>query len=76
VSYLRDAASRIWPGGMCWHRSSAAQAAETDSEAQEEGVPEAPAHDAGGTRSWRFLASEPGEKRRKTARRQRWTRKR
>jgi hypothetical protein len=73
VSHLRDAASWIWPGGVCWHRSSAARAVEADSEAQEEVVPEAPAHDAGGIRSWRFLASEPSEKRRKTARRQRWT---
>lgn len=75
MSNLRDAASWIWPGGMCWHRSSAARAAEADSEAQD-GVPEAPAHDAGGIRSSRFLASEPSEKRRKTARRQRWTKRR
>jgi hypothetical protein len=72
VSYLRDAATRIWPGEMCWHRSLAARAVDANSEAQEEGVPEAPAHDAE-IRSSRFLASEPSEKRRQTPRRQRWT---
>ncbi len=71
MSRLRDAASLIWPGGMCWHRSSASPAVKA-SETQE-GVPKATAHDAGG-RSWRLLASEPGEKRRMTERRQRWTR--
>jgi hypothetical protein len=74
VSHLRDAASWIWPGGMCWDRSSAARAVKANSEAQE-AVPEGPAHDAG-IRSWRFLASEPTEKRRKTTRRQRWARRR
>jgi hypothetical protein len=76
VSHLRDGASRIWPGRMCWHHSSATRAVDADSEAQEEGAPEAPAHDAGGIRSWRSLAGEPGEKRRKTAWRQRWTKRR
>jgi hypothetical protein len=75
MSHLRDAASRIWPGGMCWDRTSAARAVKADSEAQEEGVPEAPAGDAG-IRSWRFLASGPSEKRIKTTRRQRWTKRR
>lgn len=75
MSHLRDAASWIWPGGMCWHRSSAARAVKADSEAQEEGVPEGPAQDAG-IRSWRSSASEPSEKRRKTTRRKRWTRRR
>ena len=75
MSHLRDAASWIWPGGMCWKPSPAARAVKADSEAQEEGVPEAPAQDAG-IRLWRFLASEPSEKRRKTTRRQRWTNRR
>ena len=71
MSHLRDGASWIWPGGMCWHRSSAARAMKANSEAQE-GVPKAPAHDAG-IQSWQFSASEPSEQGRKTARRQRWS---
>ena len=71
MSHSRDSASWIWPGGTCWHRSLASLAVKA-SETQE-GVPEAPGQDAG-IRSWRFLASEPSEKRRKAARRQRWTR--
>jgi hypothetical protein len=71
VSPLRDSASWIWPGEMCWHRSLTALAVKA-SETQE-GVPKAPAHDDG-IRSWRLLASEPGEERTKTERRHRWTR--
>ena len=74
-SHLRDGVSWVWPGGMCWDRSLAARAVKANSEAQEEGAPKALAHDAG-IRSWRFLAKELTEKRRKTTRRQRWTRRR
>jgi hypothetical protein len=73
VSHLRDAASWIWPGGMCWDRSLAARAVKA-SETQA-GVPKAPVH-AAGIGSWRFLASEPSDKRRKTTRRQRWAKRR
>ena len=58
---------------MCWHRPLAALAVKAERDT--EGVPKAPAQDAG-IRSWRFLASEPGEKRTKTTRRKRWTNKR
>jgi hypothetical protein len=69
VNPLRDSASWIWPGVMCWHRSLAALAVRA-SETQE-GVPKATTQDADGIRSWRLLASEPDEKRTKTTRRQR-----
>jgi len=75
MSHLRDAASWIWPWGMCWHRSSVARAVKADSEGQEEGVTEVPARDAW-IRSWRLLASEPGEKRKVIIRRKRWTKRR
>jgi hypothetical protein len=74
VSPLRDSASWIWPGGMCWHRSLAALAVRA-SETQQ-GVPRATTQDADDILSWRLLASEPGEKRTKTTRRQRWTNRR
>jgi hypothetical protein len=64
VSHLRDSASWIWPGGMCWHRSLAEPAMKA-SELQQS-VPKATAHDA-------VVTSQLSEKRRKTARRQRWT---
>jgi hypothetical protein len=69
MSHLRDAASWIWPGGMCWHRSSVARTVKANSEARE-GAPKVLAHDAG-IRSWRSSASEPSEKRTVTMRRQR-----
>ena len=75
MSHLRDAASWIWPGGMCWKPSSAARAVKANSEAQEECVPEAPAQDAR-IRSWRSSASEPSEKGKVSIRRQRWTKRR
>ena len=74
MSPPRDSASWIWPGGMCWHRSLAALAVRA-SETQE-GVPKTPAQDADDIQSWRLLASEPGEKRTKITRRQRWTNRR
>ena len=66
MSPLRDSASWIWPGGMCWHRPLAALAVKARE--SREGVPKATAQDAG-IRSWRLLASEPGEKPTKTIRR-------
>jgi hypothetical protein len=69
VSPLRDSASWIWPGGMCWHRSLAALVVNASD--TQEGVPKAPAQDTG-IRSWELLASVPSEDRRKTTRRQRW----
>lgn len=65
MSHLRDGASWISPGEMYWHRSLAVLTV-SSSETQE-GMPEAPAHDAG-RRSSRSLASELREKQRKTAR--------
>jgi hypothetical protein len=73
MSHLRDSASWIWPGGMCWHRSLAALAVKAGE--TQEGVPKATAQDAD-IRSWRLLAGEPGERRRKRTRRQRWTNRR
>ena len=73
MSPLRDSASWISPGGMCWHRPLAALAVKARE--SREGVPKATAQDAG-IRSWRLLASEPGEKPTKTIRRKRWTNKR
>ena len=64
MSNLRDAASWIWPGGMCWKPSSAARAVKASE--QQQGVPKVTAHDA-------VAASQLSEERRKTARRQRWT---
>ena len=73
MSPLRDSATWIWPGGMCWHRPLAALAVKARE--SQEGVPKATAQDAG-IRSWRLLASEPGEKSTRTKRRKRWTNKR
>jgi hypothetical protein len=71
VSHLRDATSWIWPGAMRRNRSFVGRTVQISQ--TQEGVPKAPAHDAE-IRSWRFLAVEPDEKRRKTTRRQTWTR--
>jgi hypothetical protein len=66
VSHLKDAASWIWPGGVCWHRFLASLAVKTSK--TQKSVPMASAHDAE-IRSWRFVAGVPDEKRRKTTRR-------
>ena len=66
MSYLSDAASLIWPGGMCWQHTLAAQGMKAREEQEE--VPEATAHNAG-IRLRRLLASKPSEKRRKSTRR-------
>jgi hypothetical protein len=70
VSHLRDSASWIWPGGVCWHRSLSSLAVNA-SETQE-GVPKASAQDAG-IRSWRLCSFLAGFACQQTTRRQKWT---